>query len=138
MAVLLSWSLMGLSGYSMEPDVKIYPRFSGVKKAIILYPSSLLYQNLIIRVCKNVCGVNITGATFGKKFWLQKKGLFFFSQRCKISFIHTNIDIVGIRSRKQNYYFTYVSDWLAPEFASFNVLLLQISPKPLSHNYVCT
>lgn len=54
--------------FSMVTDVKIYPRISRVKKAIILYPSSLQFQNFIIRVYRNVYGVNITGATLGKSF----------------------------------------------------------------------
>lgn len=56
----------------MVPDVKIYPRISGVKKAIILYHSSLLFQNLITRVYRNICAVNITGATLGKSFDCRK------------------------------------------------------------------
>jgi len=56
----------------MVPDVKVYPRISGVKKAIILYPSSLLLQNLIARVYRNVCVINITGTTLGKSFDCRK------------------------------------------------------------------
>lgn len=56
----------------MVPDVKIYPRISGAEKAITLYPSSLLFQNIITRVYRNVRTVNITGATLGKKFDCRK------------------------------------------------------------------
>lgn len=54
------------------PDVKIYLRISGAEKEIMLYPSSLLFQNIITRVYRNVRAVNITGATLGKKFDCRK------------------------------------------------------------------
>lgn len=56
------------------------------KEAIIFYPTSLLFQNLITRVYGNVCAVNIIGATSGKKKLTAEK--FFFSDEKAL--IHTN------------------------------------------------
>lgn len=70
-------------------------------KAIILHPTSLLFQNLITRVYRNICVVNIIGATPGKNFDCRK--VFLGDEK---TLIHTNSIKV---EKKINILLTYLT-----------------------------
>lgn len=70
--VLPPWKLIGLPGYSMVPDVKIYPRISGAKKSNYTLPyispvSESHYQCLQKCLC-----CKYYRCYFRKKLWLQR------------------------------------------------------------------